>query len=143
MPSPRRRVPPPVSMSMTRRSAEEDINLVRDLFGAGWRHYIYGTREKPGAVAYARQLGDDQWAVFCLFSDRQAKDFPVATGAYITVPYTMDPVDPGLVVWYFSGMIHTTAKALIAVAAEPPDFKPMNLPDSLRLPKTRPVILRL
>lgn len=137
--TPRRRVPSPVPTPPSGRTLDEDLALVRDLFGSGWRYYIFGTREAPGAVAWARQLGDAekrQWGVFALFDAHRAV-------AYVTTPYTPDPADPGLIEWFFTGHIHTTATRLIATMGTPPgeDNTPMTLPESLRLPTTRPIII--
>jgi len=133
--------PPPVPLPPTMRAVGADLDLVHELTGT-WREYVYGSREQPTAVVRAYALPMGQWKVFCLFYERECGPFPVAAGAYVTLPYTKDPTDPGHVVWYYTGHIHDTAQAIIKVSDDAFSATPLELPASIRPPTTKPMLFR-
>lgn len=133
--------PAAVILPPTSRTVGEDLQLIYTEFGA-WREYVYGSREQPTAIARAFQLGTKHWKVFCLFYERQCGPCPVAASAYVTLPNSDDPTNPGLVCWYFSGHIHDTVTALVKVTEDGFSPTPYPLPESLHPPRLKPVLFR-
>ncbi|HEX5119868.1 MAG TPA: hypothetical protein VFW65_32175 [Pseudonocardiaceae bacterium] len=120
-------------------ATEETVNLeveehfVKKYFRVGWITYWRGPQNWPDAVAYAQRRNDCWWVVVIWHHPERA-------AAYVTAPYTHDPLDPASVLWSWSGKSVVpvveqleTASATFLAAQEP-----QPLPDSLRMPDTYP-----
>jgi hypothetical protein len=137
--------PPPVTAPLRlpphERTVEQDLALIRRLFGT-WTRYVWQQSGHVEATAYTRELPRQQWKVLCLFFEPKGAALPVAASAYVTLPYTEAPNHPGFVVWQYAGAIDLTANMLDAATEESYSATPLALPEKYRPPSQWPTRIK-